>query len=112
MATVDDQGRGAAELILGAMKLGRSPEEAAADLIAGGYSPQLAEAGLARVRQRAEESRVLRIPASLTDRETLPGAWYPGSHPNDHFWPALEDELRRTGLPPTAVDSIDNASKK
>ena len=108
MSDVDDQARVAAELILGAMRVGRSPEAAAADLIAGGYSPQLAEAGLARVQQRAEESRILRIPASLTDEGTLPAAWYPGSHASDHFWPALEDELRRTGLPPTAIDSINS----
>lgn len=93
--------------------MGKSPEQAAADLIQNlGVSEELVKAGLARVRERAEESRILRIPETLTDDATLPGAWYPGVTAGDRFWPALEEELKRSGLSHSAVDSIDNASRK
>src|SRR4051794_35976946 len=108
----DIRARNAAEQIIGGMKMGKPPEQAAADLIAMGVSDELVEAGLARVRQRAEESRILRIPETLVDRRTLSGAWYPGVTPGDRFWPALEDEFKRAGLPNSAVESIDNASRK
>ena len=94
------------------MKMGKSPEQAAADLIAMGVPEDLVEAGLARVRQRAEESRILRIPETLVDDVTLSDAWYPGVTAGDRIWPALEDELKRSGLPHSAVDSIDNTSRK
>jgi len=109
----DQRARGAAEQIIGGMKMGKSPEQAAADLIQNlGVAEELVQAGLARVRERAEESRILRIPETLVDDATLPGAWYPGVTAGDRFWPALEDELKRSGLPHSAVDSIDNASRK
>lgn len=92
--------------------MGKTPEQSAADLIHMGVPQDLVESGLAQVRQRAEESRALRIPESLVDTGRLSGPWYPGVTAGDRFWPALEDEFRRAGLPPTAIDSIDNASRK
>jgi len=108
----DQRVRGAADQIIGGMKMGKSPEQAAADLISMGVREDLVEAGLARVRQRAEESRILRIPETLIDKASLSKAWYPGVTPGDRFWPALEDELKRSGLPRSAIDSIDGASRK
>jgi hypothetical protein len=104
--------RSAADQIIGGMKMGKTPEQSAADLIYMGVAQDLVEAGLARVRQRAEESRILRIPESLVDPDHLPRPWYPGVTPGDRFWPALQEEFRRAGLPSTAIDSIDNASRK
>jgi len=64
----DQRARGAAEQIIGGMKMGKSPEQAAADLIQNlGVAEELVQAGLARVRERAEESRILRIPETLVD---------------------------------------------
>src|SRR6266567_2015212 len=108
----DKRARSAADQIIGGMKMGKSPEQAAADLVSMGVPENLVEAGLVRVRQRAEESRILRIPETLVDDASLSGAWYPGVTPGDRFWPALEDEFKRSGLPHSAVDSIDNASRK
>jgi hypothetical protein len=108
----DKRARTAADQIIGGMKMGKSPEQAAADLISMGVPENLVEAGLARVRQRAEESRILRIPETLVDLASLSGPWYPGVTLGDRFWPALEDEFKHSGLPHSAIDSIDNASRK
>jgi len=87
---LDPRSRAAADQIIGGMKMGKTPEQAAADLIQMGAAQAIVEEGLARVRQRAEESRILRIPESLVDGERLSGAWYPGVTAGDRFWPALE----------------------
>lgn len=108
----DARSREAADQIIGGMKMGKTPGQSAADLIHMGLPQELVEAGLARVRRRAEESRILRIPESLVDANRLPDPWYPGVTAGDRFWPALEAEFRRVELPPSAIDSIDNASRK
>jgi hypothetical protein len=104
--------RSASDQIIGGMKMGKSPPQAAADLIEMRMPRELVDGGLERVLQRAQDARALHIPESLVDQSTLSGAWYPGVTPGDRFWPALEDAFRRTGMPATAVESIDNASRK
>src|SRR3954454_19531595 len=103
--------RNAADQIVGGMKMGKSSQQAAADLIEMRMPRDLVDAGLARVLERAKDSRALRIPETLVDESSVSGAWYPGVTPGDRFWPALEEAFRATGMPATAVESIDNASK-
>lgn len=114
MSSGNDDGtiRAAYEQLVGGMKMGKSPEASAADLLMLGLSRDIVELALERVRQRAEEARVLRIPEALVDREGLPSAWYQGPSPGDRCWPALEQDLRRRGLKATAVESIESASTK
>src|SRR5262245_62158201 len=75
--------RNAADQIIGGMKMGKSPQQAAADLIEMRMPRELVDAGLERVLQRAQDARVLRIPEALVDPSTLGGAWYPGVTPGD-----------------------------
>lgn len=110
-ASDDARIRIAYEQLLGGMKMGKSPEESASDLMTL-TSRDVVEAALERLQQRAEESRVLRIPEALVDRDRLSGPWYPGPSAGDRFWPALEQDFRRSGLTATAIESIDGASTK
>ncbi len=102
----------AADQIIGGMKMGKTPEQSAADLIHMGIDQRTVEAGLERVLERARNARALRIPESLVDPKSLTRPWYAGVTAGDRNWPALRDALRADGLPSVAVDSIDQASGK
>jgi hypothetical protein len=100
------------DLLLGLMKMGKSIDAAAADLLMLNVERDAVDEALLRVRARAQEARILKLPASLIDPSQVGEAWYPGPSAGDVFWPALADAFVQQPLEPTAIESIDAASTK
>lgn len=108
----DVQTRIAYEQLLGSMKMGKPLETAAAELMMIGVGADAVGRAVDRVRERAEQARILRIPPSLVDHAEVGEAWYVGPTDGDVFWPSVEQSFKDERLPPTAIESIDAASTK
>ncbi|MDT5014775.1 MAG: hypothetical protein QOD39_935 [Mycobacterium sp.] len=99
------------DMFVGLLRGGNSPEQAETVLRGVMGDQTTVDAAVERYREIAENIITAREPDTLVDKSRIV-PWYTGTRPGDIFWPALRDELARSGPGKDALRSIDLASTK
>src|SRR5262249_53451953 len=93
------------------IRIGRTVDQAAAQLQRAGIDQSLIERAIEFRRELAKVQREQTFEGgALLDPELVGAPWYTGTSENDVFWPKLERTLRSDPSWSPAVGSIDVAS--